>query len=86
LNIIFTCFLVRPVGEKYYGAVAQPAASAASMEVMWKQGVAALTMAFSYDVVQIINLFQDPVDRPRQFSSVKDLDSNYQQLLSVAGN
>jgi hypothetical protein len=39
VNIIFTCFLVTPIGKRYYNAVTRPSEFAASMETMWKKGV-----------------------------------------------
>jgi hypothetical protein len=34
MNIIFTCFLVTPIGKRYYSAVRRPGEFAASMETM----------------------------------------------------
>jgi hypothetical protein len=59
MNIIFTCFLVTPIGKTYYSAVTRPSEFAASMETMWKNGVVTLSKAFHYDVAQMISLFQD---------------------------
>jgi hypothetical protein len=39
VNIIFTCFLVTPIGKTYYSAVTRPSEFAPSMETMWKKGV-----------------------------------------------
>jgi hypothetical protein len=83
-NIIFICCLVTPIGKKYSGIVQRPSAFAASTAVLWKQGVDTLGKAFSYDIAQIINLFQDYFDNPRQFGSVKGLYSNYQRYVSIA--
>jgi hypothetical protein len=76
VKIIFTCFLVTPIGKRYYSAVARPSEFAASMETMWKKGVVTLSKTFSYEVAQMISLFQDYLDNPRQFHSVKDLCTN----------
>jgi hypothetical protein len=76
VNIILTCSLVTPIRKTYYSAVTQPSAFAASMETMWKNGVVTLSKAFCYDVAQMISLFQDYLDNPRQFHSVKDLCTN----------
>jgi hypothetical protein len=76
VNIIFTCFLVTPIGKTYYSAVTRPSQFAASMETMWKKGAATLSKAFSCDVVQMTSLFQDYFDDPRQFHSVNDLCTN----------
>jgi hypothetical protein len=73
MNIIFPCFLVTPIEKTYYSAVTRPSEFAASMETMWKKGIVALSKAFHYDVAQMISLFQDHLDNPRQFHSVKDL-------------
>jgi hypothetical protein len=73
VNIIVTCFLVTPIGKRYDSAVTRPSKFAASMEMMWKKGVVTLSKAFHYDVAQIISLFQDYLDNPRQLHSVKDL-------------
>jgi hypothetical protein len=59
VNIMVTCFLVTPIGKRYYSDVTQPSGFAARMEAMWKKGVVTLTKAFSYDVAQMISLFQD---------------------------
>jgi hypothetical protein len=75
-NIIFACFLVTPIGKRYYSAVTRPNEFAASMETMRKNGVVTLSKAFHYDVAQIISLFQDYLNNPRQFDSVKDLCTN----------
>jgi hypothetical protein len=72
VNIIFTCFLVTPIGKRYYSLVTRSSEFAASMETMWKKRVVTSSKAFSYDVVQMISLFQDYLDNPRQFHSVKD--------------
>jgi hypothetical protein len=72
-NIIFTCFLVTPIGKTYYSIVTRSSEFAASMETMWKKGVVTLSKAFHYSVAQMISLFQDYLDNPGQFHSVKDL-------------
>jgi hypothetical protein len=72
VNITFTCFLVTPIGKTYYSAVTRPSEFAASMETMWKKAVVTLSKAFSCDVAQITSLFQNHLDNPRQFHSVKD--------------
>jgi hypothetical protein len=63
---------VTPISETYYSAGARPSEFAASMETMWKKGIVTLSKAFHYDVAQMISLFQDYLDNPRQFQSVKD--------------
>jgi hypothetical protein len=85
LNIIFTCFLVTPIGKTYYNAVTRPSEFAASMETMWKKGVVTLSKALHYNVAQMISLFQDYLDNPRQFHSVKDLCTNWLRRVSIAG-
>jgi hypothetical protein len=45
VNIIFTCFLVTPIGKRYYSVVTQSSEFAASMETMWKKGVVTLSKA-----------------------------------------
>jgi hypothetical protein len=72
MNIIFTYFLVTPIGKTYYSAIARPSEFTASMETMWKKGIVTLSKAFHYDVAQMTSLFQDYLDNPRQFHSVKD--------------
>jgi hypothetical protein len=62
VNIIFTSFLVTPVGKTYYSAVPRLSEFAASMETMWKKGVVTLSKAFHCDVAQMISLFQDYLD------------------------
>jgi hypothetical protein len=76
VNIIFACFLVTPIRQRYYGVVTRSREFAVSMETMWKKGVVTLSKAFSYDVAQMISLFQDYLNNPRQFVSVKDLCTN----------
>jgi hypothetical protein len=73
VNIIFACFLVTPIGKRYYSVVTRSSEFAASMETMWKKGVITLSKVFSHDVAQMTSLFQDYLDNPRQFHSVKDL-------------
>jgi hypothetical protein len=85
VNIIFTCFLVTPIEKRYYSAVARPSEFAASMETMWKTGSVTLSKTFHYDVAQMIGLFQDYLDNPRQFHSVKDLCTYWPRLVSIAG-
>jgi hypothetical protein len=85
VNIIFTCFLVMPIGKRYYSAVTRLSEFAASMETMWKKGAVTLAKAFYYDVAQMTNLFQDYLDNPRQFGSVKDLCTNWPRRVSIAG-
>jgi hypothetical protein len=76
VNIIFTCFLVTPIGKTSLSAGTRPSEFAASMETMWKKGVITLSKSFHCDVAQMISLFQDYLDNPRQFDSVKDLCIN----------
>jgi hypothetical protein len=76
VNIIFTCFLVMPIRKTYYSAVVRPSEFAASMETMRMKGVVTLSKVFYCDVAQMISLFQDHLDNPRQFHSVKDLCTN----------
>jgi hypothetical protein len=76
VNVLFTCFLVRPIGKTYHNTVGRPSEFAASMETMWKNGVVTLSKAFHCDVAQMINLFQDYLDNPQQFHAVKDLCTN----------
>jgi hypothetical protein len=85
VNIIFTCFLVTPIGKRYYSAVTRPSEFAASMETMWKKGAVTLSKAFHYDVAQMISLFQDYLNNPRQFDSVKDLCTNWPRQVSMVG-
>jgi hypothetical protein len=85
VNIIFTCFLVTPIKKTYYSAVTRPSEFAASMETMWKKGVVTLSKAFHYDVAQIISFFQDYLDNPRQFHSVKNLYTNWPGRVYIAG-
>jgi hypothetical protein len=85
MNIIFTCFLVTPIRKTYYSAVTRPSEFAASMETMWKKGVVTLSKAFHYDSAQMICLFQDYLDNPRQFHSVMDLCTNWPRRVSIAG-
>jgi hypothetical protein len=76
VNIIFTCFLVMPIRERYYNTITRPSEFAASIETMWKKGVATLSKALHFDVAQMTSLFQDYLDNPRQFHSAKDLCTN----------
>jgi hypothetical protein len=85
VNIIFTCFLVTPIRKTYYNAVRRPSEFAASMETMWKKVVVTLSKAFHYDVTQMISLFQDYLDNPRLFHSVKDLCIYWPRRVSIAG-
>jgi hypothetical protein len=86
VNIIFTCFLVTPIGKTYCSAVTRRSEFAASMETMWKKGSVTLSKAFHYDAAaQMISLFQDSLDNPRQFHSVKDLCTDWPRRASIAG-
>jgi hypothetical protein len=67
VNMIFTCFLVTPIGKRHHDVVARPIKLAASMETIWKKSVVTLSKAFYYDVAQMISLFQDYLDNPGQF-------------------
>jgi hypothetical protein len=49
------------------------------------QGIDTLAKVFSYDVAELIKLFQDYSYNPGQFASMKDLYSNYPQFSSIAG-
>jgi hypothetical protein len=84
VNIIFTCFLVTPIGKTYYSAGTRPSEFAASMETMGKKSVVTLSKAFHYDIAQMISLFQNYLDNPRQFHSVKDLYTNWPRRVSIA--
>jgi hypothetical protein len=84
INIIFTCFLVTPSGKRYYSTVTRSNEFAANMETMWKKAVVTLSKALRYDVAQMISLFQDYLDNPRQFHSVKDLYTNWPRRISIA--
>jgi hypothetical protein len=86
VNIVFACFLVRPIGKRYYSAVTLPSEFAAIMETIWKKGAVTLLKAFYYDVAQMISLFQDYLDNPRQFHSVKDLCTYWPWRVSIAGH
>jgi hypothetical protein len=55
------------------------------METMWKKAVVILSKVFYYHVAQMISLFQDCLDDPRQFHSVKDLCTNWPRRVSIAG-
>jgi hypothetical protein len=55
------------------------------METIWKKGVVTLAKAFYYDVAQTISVFQDYIDNPSQFGSVKDLCTNWRRWVSMAG-
>jgi hypothetical protein len=85
VNIIFTCLLVTPIGQRYYSVVTRSSEFAASMETMWKNGVVTVSKAFHCDAAHIISLFQDYLDNPRQFHSVKDLCTNWPRRVSMAG-
>jgi hypothetical protein len=67
LNRIFICFLMIRFGQKYCGDVPQTGELSANMETMLNHGIAALTTAFSDDVAQITNLFQNYRDGWQQF-------------------
>jgi hypothetical protein len=62
-----------------------PSEFAASMETMRKKGSVTLLKAFHHDVAQMISLFQNCLDNPRQFHSVKDLCTNWPRRVSIAG-
>jgi hypothetical protein len=81
----FTCGLVTPAGKIYDGIVRRPSAFTASVEVVWKQGIDALARVFSNNIDQMVSLFQDDVNNPRQFGSVQNRYSNCQRWVSVAG-
>jgi hypothetical protein len=85
VNIIFTCFLVTPIGKTYYSVVTRPSEFAASMKTMWKKGVVTLAKPFHHKVAQMISLFQDYLDNPRQFHSVKDLYTNWPRRVFITG-
>jgi hypothetical protein len=55
------------------------------METMWKKGVVTLSKAFHYDVAQMISLFQDYLDNPRQFHLVKHLCTYWPRRVSITG-
>jgi hypothetical protein len=76
VNIIFTCFPVTPTGKRHYSAVTRPSEFAATMETIWKKGFAILSKTFHYDVAQMTCLFQDHLDNPHEFASVKALCTN----------
>jgi hypothetical protein len=82
-NIIFTCFLVRPIGKRHYSVVTRSSKFAASMKTIWKRGVVTLSKAFSYEIARITSLFQDYLDNPRQFHSMKDLCTYWPRRVSV---
>jgi hypothetical protein len=84
MNIIFTYFLVTPIGKTYHSGITRPSEFAAIMETIWKKGVVTLSKAFHYDVAQMISLFQDYSDNPRQFHSVKDLCTYWPRRVSIA--
>jgi hypothetical protein len=84
VNMIFTYFLVTPIGKRHHYIVARPIKFTASMETMCKD-VVTLSKAFHYDVAQMISLFQDYLDNPRQFDSVKDLCTNWPRRVSISG-
>jgi hypothetical protein len=52
---------------------------------MWQQGVDTLAKMLSDSVAETLMLFQEYLCSLRQFDSVKDLYSNYQQFISFAG-
>jgi hypothetical protein len=81
---MFAYCTATPVGKRYSGAVQRPRAFAASIETMRKQTVDTLARTFSDDVAQIINLFQNELDSPGQFCSMKYSYSNCQRRISVA--
>jgi hypothetical protein len=85
VNIIVTCFLVAPIGKRYYSVVTRLSEFAPSMETMWKKSIVTSSKAFHYDVAQIISLFQDYLDNPRQFHSVKNSCTNWPRRVSMAG-
>jgi hypothetical protein len=85
VNIIFTCFLVTPIGKRYHSAVTRSSEFPASMETMWRKGVVTLSKVFHYDVAQMISLFQDYLDSQHQFHSVKALCTNEPRRVSIAG-
>jgi hypothetical protein len=84
-NIIFACFLVTPTWKRYHSVVTRSSEFAVGMETMWKKAVVTLSKVFYYEVAQMISLFQDYLDYPRQFHSVKDLCTNWPRLVSMAG-
>jgi hypothetical protein len=51
--------------KKYDGAIERPSRLAASMEARWQQGIDTLAKVFSYNVVEMIMLFQDYSYSPR---------------------
>jgi hypothetical protein len=53
------------------------------METMWKKGFVTLSKSFHNDAAQMIGLFQDYLDNPRQFHSVKDLYTNRPRRVSI---
>jgi hypothetical protein len=58
LNIIFVCWVVTSAGKGYYGTIEQQSPFAVTVEAMWWQGIDTLAKMFSYDVAEIIRLFQ----------------------------
>jgi hypothetical protein len=84
LNIMFTCFLVTPYGERYYSHFPRPDAFAASMKAMCNHGIATLPTTFSDNVAQMTDLFQNYRDHPRQFGSATDLCANLPRFLSIS--
>jgi hypothetical protein len=54
------------------------------METMWKKSVVTLLKMSYCDVPQMISLFQNYLDNPRQFHSVKDLCTNWPRRVSIA--
>jgi hypothetical protein len=51
---------------------------------MWKQDINTLTGTFTDDIAQLISLFQDNLDNPRSFNSVKKFHSNSHSCVSFA--
>jgi hypothetical protein len=79
---MLTCFLVTPIGKRYYSTVARLSEFATSMETMSNKGVVTLSKTLHYDVAQMISLFQAYLDNPRQFHSMKDLCPDWPQGVS----
>jgi hypothetical protein len=55
------------------------------METAWKKGVVTFSKAFHYDVAKMTSLFQDYLDNPRQFHSLKDSCTNQPRRICIAG-
>jgi hypothetical protein len=70
-NILQRCHATKQVHRKYGNDV--------------EGGVVTLSKAFHYEVAQMISLFQDYLDNPCQFHSVKDSYTNWPRRVSVAG-